>query len=559
MDVVAGLGKSSTVNAHKGREDVSSGADFAALLWSDQTPETGWGVVQSANWPDQTLPKDMGISPDLTATAASAGLEVGLEPEAGSRAGQALANNGGPMTASDGFMPKQAGLSAAPPMGADPVGKATPLAPINNNGQAPSGALMPQSPVSTPPFEAGSQPALAASPLPDTMDAVLPARVPPAAGQPNLAAQNAAPLARAIGDTASLAKSAGTTAVAAPGPQAATSATQAVTSQAVFASSGSVEALAIQANVPASAPQVPVQNQGPVQNLGPVQNQGPGQNQVSIQNATLAASFGVNVLTRKASDTPLSVPISAPQGTPGQRLMAAHALQTAKTPGNTGSAAQPSANSGSMGKTAASPSHQPPFFSMLVATAPASVAISPEQEAGLDALGDLPVDANADWSQSEAARLDRGTSLPAETTRARSAPQQVMQAVMARLQSGATQFTLRLDPVDLGRVEVKMTFDAQGRIGLHIEAEQGAALDALAREVRVLERAFSDIGLRISEDGIRFSLKSGGHDGQERGQGSPENFGARSRANPDGDDAERVGPSPIQIERWRHSRLTVVV
>ena len=79
--------------------------------------------------------------------------------------------------------------------------------------------------------------------------------------------------------------------------------------------------------------------------------------------------------------------------------------------------------------------------------------------------------------------------------------------IAARSQSGAKQFDIRLDPPELGRVEVRLSIDAMGKASAHLSADQPQTLDLLQKDAPALTRALRDAGLNVSQNGLNFSLR----------------------------------------------------
>jgi flagellar hook-length control protein FliK len=79
--------------------------------------------------------------------------------------------------------------------------------------------------------------------------------------------------------------------------------------------------------------------------------------------------------------------------------------------------------------------------------------------------------------------------------------------IAAKSQSGAKQFDIRLDPPELGRVEVRLSIDATGKASAHLSADQPQTLDLLQKDAPTLTRALRDAGLDVSQDGLNFSLR----------------------------------------------------
>jgi flagellar hook-length control protein FliK len=96
--------------------------------------------------------------------------------------------------------------------------------------------------------------------------------------------------------------------------------------------------------------------------------------------------------------------------------------------------------------------------------------------------------------------------------------------IVAKSQSGAKQFDIRLDPPELGRVEVRLSIDATGKASAHLSADQPQTLSLLQKDASVLTRALRDAGLDVSQNGLNFSLRQ--QSGQDSGGGA--NPGRRS-------------------------------
>lgn len=100
--------------------------------------------------------------------------------------------------------------------------------------------------------------------------------------------------------------------------------------------------------------------------------------------------------------------------------------------------------------------------------------------------------------------------------------------VAASLQKAGTAgetrtVTLHLDPPELGRVEIKMSFEKNSKIKAVLTVEKPETHAMLQRDSGVLERALHDAGLDSSEGGLSFELAKEGHsfgreDGQNNGQ-----------------------------------------
>ncbi|MEO8300977.1 MAG: flagellar hook-length control protein FliK, partial [Rhizomicrobium sp.] len=100
--------------------------------------------------------------------------------------------------------------------------------------------------------------------------------------------------------------------------------------------------------------------------------------------------------------------------------------------------------------------------------------------------------------------------------------------IVAKSQSGAKQFDIRLDPPELGRVDVRLSIDATGKASAHLSADQPQTLHLLQKDAPMLTRALREAGLDVSQDGLNFSLRQQGQ-GQQGNDGNNGRFaGART-------------------------------
>jgi hypothetical protein len=96
--------------------------------------------------------------------------------------------------------------------------------------------------------------------------------------------------------------------------------------------------------------------------------------------------------------------------------------------------------------------------------------------------------------------------------------------IAAKSDEGTKHFDIRIDPPELGRVEVKLTIDDAGHAQAHLSVEKPQTLDLLQNDRNNLERALRDSGIALSQNGLNFSLK-----GQDRQGENPAPFRGRSR------------------------------
>ena len=75
---------------------------------------------------------------------------------------------------------------------------------------------------------------------------------------------------------------------------------------------------------------------------------------------------------------------------------------------------------------------------------------------------------------------------------------------------GGRTVDIRLDPPELGRVQVRLEMGADNSVRAMLSAERADTLAELQRTARDLEKALEEAGLDLAENGLEFSLSQGG-------------------------------------------------
>lgn len=116
------------------------------------------------------------------------------------------------------------------------------------------------------------------------------------------------------------------------------------------------------------------------------------------------------------------------------------------------------------------------------------------------------------------------------------ATQMVAASISKSAISGETNLSLRLDPPDLGRVDVRMTFGKDKTVKAVVTAEKPETYIMLQRDAQTLERALQDAGLD-ADGGLSFELAEHGFDFEQNNHrgGGHDNGGTGS-----GDDGEEI-------------------
>jgi flagellar hook-length control protein FliK len=94
-------------------------------------------------------------------------------------------------------------------------------------------------------------------------------------------------------------------------------------------------------------------------------------------------------------------------------------------------------------------------------------------------------------------------------------------AIATRLEAGERKFEIRLDPPDLGRIEVRLNVDASGRATSHLVVDRADTLDLLRRDAPALERALQSAGLTTDDGALQFSLRDQSFAGRDQGTPAP--------------------------------------
>ena len=102
------------------------------------------------------------------------------------------------------------------------------------------------------------------------------------------------------------------------------------------------------------------------------------------------------------------------------------------------------------------------------------------------------------------------------------ATQIVASAIIKGASDGQSKdITVRLDPPDLGKVEIRMNIDKNQTVRTHIMIEKPETFLMLQRDSQVLQRALADAGLDVSGNSLSFEMAQNGNAfGQDNNGGS---------------------------------------
>jgi flagellar hook-length control protein FliK len=76
---------------------------------------------------------------------------------------------------------------------------------------------------------------------------------------------------------------------------------------------------------------------------------------------------------------------------------------------------------------------------------------------------------------------------------------------------------VRLDPADLGRIDVRIDVNRNGQVTSHLIVEKPETLSMLKQDAPQLQQALNNAGLKTDSGGLQFSLRDQSSSGQNNG------------------------------------------
>ena len=86
----------------------------------------------------------------------------------------------------------------------------------------------------------------------------------------------------------------------------------------------------------------------------------------------------------------------------------------------------------------------------------------------------------------------------------------VADTVASHVRAGTSHFAIKLDPAELGAIDVRVEVKSSGEVRAHLIVERSDTLDMMLRDQRSLERSLAQSGLDVGSSGLQFSLKDQG-------------------------------------------------
>ncbi|MDF0542546.1 flagellar hook-length control protein FliK [Sphingobium sp. H39-3-25] len=228
-----------------------------------------------------------------------------------------------------------------------------------------------------------------------------------------------------------------------------------------------------------------------------------------------------------------AAPPDVAAGKAASKTAAVHATVTARASGETGKAPEAAVDGAPV--DGADPSLPSPLFSQSL---PGAVTRPVGQQYAAASAAMTP------HSPVVAAQTGRiGSDMGVEIARA--------------VNDGRDDVLIRLDPAEMGRIDVRLSFDRDGVLRAVMAADSPAALDMLRRETGDLSRALADAGVRADAQSLKFDSRAsdqgqGGYRGQ---QGSA---GGNGRGDGGTGSAETASADPIYRQLRSSGRIDLM-
>ncbi|MEX0839303.1 MAG: flagellar hook-length control protein FliK, partial [Parvibaculum sp.] len=210
------------------------------------------------------------------------------------------------------------------------------------------------------------------------------------------------------------------------------------------------------------------------------------------QTAVDAAPAGSKLETETAA-----IPANATAAKPAKGLgqEAAEAFADKK------SDAKQAASSANAAPQSATPSQAPRSAGTSQQAASLDIARAETQPASRGS--DLP----SGVQQTTATATVRIGTLPGQSQPTQIPAMAIAMQIARNLQKGTNRFDIRLDPPEMGRIDVRMEVRRDGHVMAHLTVEKAETLELLQRDARALQQALSNAGLNADEDSLNFSLR----------------------------------------------------
>jgi flagellar hook-length control protein FliK len=112
--------------------------------------------------------------------------------------------------------------------------------------------------------------------------------------------------------------------------------------------------------------------------------------------------------------------------------------------------------------------------------------------------------------------------------------------IARKVELGQETLRIRLNPIELGRIEVTLAFDDKGSLQATVRTESAQAMDLLRQDAPELARTLDQAGVRTDAQSFRFENRDGDSGGQQAQQQHSPNRGPFASPDDDADLAEPI-------------------
>lgn len=112
--------------------------------------------------------------------------------------------------------------------------------------------------------------------------------------------------------------------------------------------------------------------------------------------------------------------------------------------------------------------------------------------------------------------------------------------IARKVELGEETLRIRLNPIELGRIEVTLAFDDKGSLQATVRTESAQAMDLLRQDAPDLARTLDQAGVRTDAQSFRFEQRSGDGGGQQAQQQHAQNRGQFASSDDDAGAAEPI-------------------
>lgn len=218
-------------------------------------------------------------------------------------------------------------------------------------------------------------------------------------------------------------------------------------------------------------------------------------------------------------------------------------------------------NKGAPNAPANTPPLPPGAFAQLVQAAQQLGGRNPQNDAGpapLDAAaGAASTDPSAAITPPPQGPAQAPPAIAPSAQAARPLPHvpTIAREIVHLAKDGARSFALRLDPVELGRIDVRLDIAKDNSVTATLTADNPQTLADLARNARDLERALNSAGLQLAQNGLNFDLsRRDGQGDRDRPARADEATGPSRIA----EGAAPAAPRAATAQRWSNARINLI-